>query len=569
MLRHRAMIKRTKTIFSIYVRPLLVLFSGLILVSLVTHPWQNYLTLDDWTNAASVRAFVDGGGIQFVEWTTQFYFTLIFWGALFCMPFGFSLGALHVSTMVLAVFGLWAFYGLLRELDIRRSSAWFGVALMAFLPPFFLLAHSFMDEIPFWSLFIISSYFYITGQKKQKESLIWLAVCFNLLAFFIKIYAIVGILSLLIYRITHRKRLYFDFSDLLPVLGFGVIGGVIYHFSTLFIEQQGVFNSSGLFTEYYSGYFSDIFYKMLTAILNISFLLLPLSVAVFNFRRLRGYVYCGVGLAALCTLSLYQQGAFPETLSEYNIFNLWELGQSRTYIAGRFDARNIADWADLVVLSLGLFSGSVLSYIFLETVNDYRKLLSGVRFVFYLQGILLSLIMIGFWGFSDQFYIFIIPVIIFMALATKPLKSYRIVIGAIFIIFSGIICFTGTLDHINHQKKLQEAYTFLVSGGVSQKDIDAGYTVNGWYAYAAQKPLSLNIKNDENTIHAVTPVYDRPYWIISKSEIPGYKTYREYDEGSFYWSTDNSVSLLYFNYEPPSEKINKLKKKQSKKARKN
>ncbi len=551
----------------LYGRPLLVLIAFMGAVCLVTQPWQNYLVMDDWTSAASVRALYEGGTLQFIEWTTHFFFTLIFWGFLFCLPFGFSLGALHVSTMVMALFGLWAFYGLLRELNIRRNAAWFAVALMAFLPPFFLLAHSFMDEVPFWSLMMISSYFYIAGQKRQKESLVWWGVLFNLLAFFIKVYAVVGILSLLVYRVTHRKRLYFDFTDLLPVLSFGLIGGALYHFSTLFLDQI-ISNYTGptLLTDYYQGYFSDIFYKTLSAILNVSVLLLPLSVAIFDFKKFRGYVYCGLALGTLCIVALYQQGALPDAFGQFHVFNLWELGQSRTYIAGSFEERVIPYWVDWIALAIGLFSGSVLVFVFLETVNDYRKLISDVHLIFYWEGVFLFILMLTFWRFTDQYYILLVPFIIFMGLATKALKPRRIIAGSIPLALWTVISVTGTLDHITHQKNLEKAYTYLVSDGRPPKVIDAGYTINGWYAYAAQKPFSLGQKNSETLIHGITPVDDRPYWILSKGDLKGYRSWKTFNEGRVFWSTGNGVNLLYYNYERPSEKDKNKKRKKQKKS---
>ncbi|MDL5053849.1 glycosyltransferase family 39 protein [Oscillatoria laete-virens NRMC-F 0139] len=560
------MMRRTRIWLAIYGKPLLVLFLVVTAVSLVTQPWRNYLTMDDWTTAASVRALVEGGKIQFIEWTTHFYLTMIFWGALFCLPFGFSLGALHLSTLCMAVIGLWAFYGVLRELGIHKADAWFGVALMGFVPPFFLLAHSFMDEIPFWSLMMASGYFYIVGQKRQDERLVWIAVALNLLAFFIKVTAIVWILALLIYRVTHRKRLYFDFYDLLPVLGFGLAGGLLYHFSILTFEVE---TSSGgiyptIFTDYYRGYLSDITYKLLGAILNIAFLLLPLSVAIFDFRRLRGIVWCGLVLATACVAMLYHQGAFPPVLNQYNVFNLWELGQSRTYIAGEFGERVIPYWFDWMTLALALSSASVLIHSLLRTLNDYRRLISDVHLMFYLQGFFLACLMVGFWRFSDQYYIMLLPVLIYLGLGLRPLRKRRIFAGSILVGGWAVVSMTGTLDHIAHQKALEESYTYLASSGVPLKVIDAGYTVNGWYAYAAQKPFALRQKNETIPVHAVTAVEDRAYWILSKRDLPGYKRWKSFRPDHVYWAADNDVHLVYYNYEPPSEKKKKTRKKNRK-----
>lgn len=560
------MLKHTAAILRIYGLPLLILITVFGLISLIVQPWTEYLAMDDWINATPVRSLMETGQITFIEWSTHYFFTLIFWGALFCLPFGFSFGALHVSILVMAVIGLWAFYGILRELEIGVWSAWLGVFLMGFLPPFFLLSNSFMDEVPFWALMNVCSYYYLIGQKRQKESLVWWGVFFNLLAFFIKIYAVVAIIALLIYRLTHRKRLYFDFSDLLPILGFGIFAGIGYHFCTLVYGMEiASMPKPDIFYEYYAGYFSDILYRLMNALLNISILLSPLTLAIFDWRKLRGYIYAGLVLAALCILCFFLQNAFPDPLPRFNVFNLWELGQSRIYIAGSFDPRVVPLWINPLVFGLSLFSASILSSVFLGTINEYRKLISDVHLIIYLQAVLLVVLMILFWQFSDHFYIFLFPALIVMILDYKKLKIHRLLIGAMLTILWLMISITGTLDHIAHQKTLARAYSYLMDGGTNPKIVDAGYTINGWYAYANLRFPSKNAERIKQ-VHAVTPVDDRAYWMLSKSALPGYNLWRTYKPEYNFWATSSEVDLFYFNYALPDKK-KKKNKKSAKKSR--
>src|SRR5262249_34295180 len=74
------------------------------------HLFANVPFHDDWTYAWSVEHFLKTGKLEVLDWSVHYPLAQILWGALFCLPYGFSFSALRVSTVVLAWLGAWALY---------------------------------------------------------------------------------------------------------------------------------------------------------------------------------------------------------------------------------------------------------------------------------------------------------------------------------------------------------------------------------------------------------------------------------------------------------------------------
>ena len=105
-----------------------------IVVALLIDPRGEFPLNDDWAYSAAVKTLLGGGGIRIPGWAGPNLIAQIFWGAIFCLPFGFSFTALRISTLALGLIGVLALYGLLREGDADHGTALFGALLLAFNP---------------------------------------------------------------------------------------------------------------------------------------------------------------------------------------------------------------------------------------------------------------------------------------------------------------------------------------------------------------------------------------------------------------------------------------------------
>ena len=121
---------------------------GAIAVTLVVRPFRDTPFVDDWTYAWSVEHLLKTGDLRILDISASINVSQIVWGAIFCLPFGFSFTALRVSTWVLSTGCLVGLYLLLRELGVSRRDALIGTAALATYPVYFVLSFTFMTDVP-------------------------------------------------------------------------------------------------------------------------------------------------------------------------------------------------------------------------------------------------------------------------------------------------------------------------------------------------------------------------------------------------------------------------------------
>ena len=85
-------------------------------LAIVIDPRGDFPLNDDWAYGLPVKALMERGEFRLTDWTVASLVSQEFWGALFCLPAGFSYTALRISTLVLGLVGLIGLYGLLRQL---------------------------------------------------------------------------------------------------------------------------------------------------------------------------------------------------------------------------------------------------------------------------------------------------------------------------------------------------------------------------------------------------------------------------------------------------------------------
>ena len=97
-------------------------------------PRGDFPLQDDWAYGLPVKALVERGEFRLTDWSNPTLIAQVFWGALFCLPAGFSFTAVRISTLVLGLVGLIGMYGLLRQLGAKRTVAFFGAGVVCANP---------------------------------------------------------------------------------------------------------------------------------------------------------------------------------------------------------------------------------------------------------------------------------------------------------------------------------------------------------------------------------------------------------------------------------------------------
>src|SRR5688572_29503308 len=128
-----------------------------LLFAALVRPFQNAPFVDDWVYAWSVENLLTHGRLQVLNYSDNVNLAQVVWGALACIPFGFSFTALRVSTWLLGIVSLCALYLLLRELEVPRRDALLGTATLAVYPVFALLSITFMTDVPFLSMTLLAN----------------------------------------------------------------------------------------------------------------------------------------------------------------------------------------------------------------------------------------------------------------------------------------------------------------------------------------------------------------------------------------------------------------------------
>lgn len=165
---------------------LLLLCSGWLVAWFLADPRGEFPLNDDWAYAIPVQRLLDEGRLELTDWGGM---TLVFhvaWGAIFCLPLGFSFLALRVATLAMALVGIMAFYGVLREACFRSGPALIATATLAFNPLFFHLSHTYMTDVSFCGIVLLSVYLWLRWIRSPTARLLALSLTAMILATLIR-----------------------------------------------------------------------------------------------------------------------------------------------------------------------------------------------------------------------------------------------------------------------------------------------------------------------------------------------------------------------------------------------
>lgn len=129
---------------------------GLVLIN----PAGDFPLNDDWSYGRVVKGLIESGDFTPTGWTSMPLLTDALWGALFCLPAGFSFTALRLSTLALSLLGMLAFYLVMRELRAPRWLAMIASLTLGFNPIYCALSNTFMTDVHFVAIMIVASYFF-------------------------------------------------------------------------------------------------------------------------------------------------------------------------------------------------------------------------------------------------------------------------------------------------------------------------------------------------------------------------------------------------------------------------
>lgn len=484
-----------------------------ILMVAVTDPRGEFPLNDDWSYALSVRSLVQDGVFRMTYIVPMTLVTQVLWGALFCLPFGFSFTALRISTLTAGLGGLIGTYLLLRELGAGRRISLIGAMTVAVNPVYFSLANTFMTDVPFYALSVFSIYAFVKALKRESNAGYVLGIILACLATLLRQAGLVipvafGAAHLLRYGIRSRSAL----KAAIPAV---VVGAALLSYQKWLAATGRTPDFYGLQVRNAMSFFSQgsemfvaLHIVVLAACVYLGLFLFPLLLPEFVARlRSLSRVWVSAGTAALALVFyalirpigwmhgmplndrtgniLTPQGIGPLTLSDVLRMHL----PDPPPLPHGF-------WVTITVI--GVLGAAMLV---IHLVMSVKMLLCGPMksdtdrplIAMMGAGLVLSLapiVMLYFFAYFDRYFLPLMPFLMgAVLLVARPMKLGRVITAAAVatLILGGTISVGLTHDYLAWNRARWSALNDLTSQGVPPSDIDGGYEFNGLCSFDPQR----------------------------------------------------------------------------------
>ena len=497
--------------------PLIILSVTWIIVFFLIGPLHDFPLNDDWSYALSVKALVEEGKLYLTDWNASPILTLILWGSLFCIPFGFSFEALTISTLVSGLVGVFFTYSLIKIVSGNRLVSFIAALLIAANPLYLSLSVTFMMDVHFYALFVMSISFYLRFFKDKSNSWFIPAFLSTLFAMFLRQFAIVVPITFLVLEIIYHKKI-LNRPALLNT------SAVLFILAAYFIFNQWL-EEKGMLPANFRG-ISDlmdvsmaemgwrIFIRTGFMLVEAGLWLFPLILFIFiksiaSFRKrilwlaVSGIIFLIPMIRVIGDFPagniLFNLGLGPVTTRDVFILGLSQDLFSVPWMINVFRIIGLAGGVMLVILVVNKlihFTGAIR--LNGRSVSDFYTLSGFIALILYA-----GIIMINFTYF-DRYILPLLPLFMLILVPGKeskltaryPMKTTFALFLAVFLIF-GVL---ATRHCLEWNRIRWELVRNIESEGVPEEIIDGGHEYNGWSGKEINKEGKWDIAGQEYVI---------------------------------------------------------------------
>jgi hypothetical protein len=488
---------------------------------LLVRPFQNTPFIDDWVYAWPVERLLSGGDLRVLDYSGSLNPVQAIWGALFCVPFGFSFAALRVATWLVGMFGLWGMYLLLRDQNANRPDALLGTACLGAYPIYFVLSFSFMTDIPLVACTIWATLAFLRATTRQSDRWLWIAIAVSCGAVGTRVVGAVlpvamGLALLMEPEGWGRRKARFLWP-MTTLVFLGLIGWWFQGHVEVVGDLTGIPNAPTTRLQFLRTYALQFLPMMslsaatfLAGALGLA--LLPLSAGVMSRRRLWVALAVMVVLWAGVTTALGSQWQWHyPPLTTGQTWSSGELGATEPLVPD-YDTPTRTAWWIWVVTAVTLASTSVL------VAHSVRRW--GASDGFLLLQVVGHFVLIALlWLQYDRYALVLVPVAMVFVLRGSSIVRPRV--SAALVVAMGLVSLVGVRDHLAYNRALWVAVEHLHSIGIQPADFDGGYVVNGWLQWAhperARRNAAGAVEVPWVNVKAMTP------YRISNHAKPGWK----------------------------------------------
>jgi hypothetical protein len=437
---------------------LILVLMALSLSILFIDPLREALNEDDsFSYARSVQYLLDAGEYRADSWTAANMPVQILFGAALAKIFGYSLGILRVSTLIIFGFGLAAFYRLLRDFGLGDTIAGLFTLGLLCSPPVLLFSFSFMTDVQSMSWMIIALWLYTRALRLNDMQWIFFASIASAAAIGTRQFDMALIASLCIvwalqYR-TMRSLPFFGVGLLAPslVAGWQIWFGTVHPSFTQLVrlcEESAYLRQNPIVL------LGEIIWRPAAILEHAVLFLLPLMpVGLYllwiRFRGRQCLLYASitfVGLASFCAL-------LTTSVIDGHVERQLQLPTMPWLVAHWIHRPALLISASFVAVSGACVLGWIISIRYIE--NGYWRRVGAPELFVALTGILLFSLHLMFVVMNDTYVIAFLPFVLFavaLQAASLPRNWQRATV--ILCIASLTICSFGIRRHLIHREAL-------------------------------------------------------------------------------------------------------------------
>jgi 4-amino-4-deoxy-L-arabinose transferase-like glycosyltransferase len=452
-------------------------------VAVVLRPFQATPFIDDWVYSWPVQHLLGTHEFLFPELVGNPIVAQVLWGALFCLPFGFSLAALRVSTWVLGVFALCALYLLVRECGGTRRSALMAAAVLGFYPVFFILSPTFMTDVPFVAAMLWSVLLFVRALHRRRVALVWLAAAVCAASVGSRLIG-VGVAAAMIATLLfhtggwgRRIRVLLPPALVAPFAVWLFVWTRAHVFTSAdisWLDNSPQKRLADLRWAFGTTLPPTLVATLLFVLVLVGIALLPIAVGVLRRTILRRAASALVLFAATWIVAK-RAGIWAWIPFESgDLWTLREIGAGSAFVPG-WQADPLPWWVATAGVTVALASAAVLVAAWPRgALREAEKFLA---WNIAAQAMLVAVL----WLFSDRYALVFVPLTTALVLARRPPQRSGPTIACI--AAYAVITLAGAHDHLAYNRAVWSAVADLRAGGVPPRDIDGGYVVNGWQQY--------------------------------------------------------------------------------------
>jgi 4-amino-4-deoxy-L-arabinose transferase-like glycosyltransferase len=513
-----------------YALAALILAAIYVVYVLVVSPRHEFPLMDDWAYAQSVRHLLYTGQLRISEWSSTTLVFQVYWGALFARLFGgFSFTALRWSTLVFSFITSLALYALLRQLDLGAPAAWLGGLTLVVNPIFVYLSYTFMSDVFYMGLMLLSLAFYVHGIRRDAA---WALLAGSALAAGGYLARQLGVLlpiAAAIAWVWRDRRI-----RLKPLLLIGLIPllvVVVHSFWLVYIhgvpwgmQVGGVTMSMRLLLQPTSPLL--IVVKVWFGAMYLGLFTLPVLVAQVASRAWpRGRL---IRLARFYGVWLTLLGVFVVVLTVF-------VGRHMPFLRDALNRDGIGmvvlnghktpvtpDWVWTLMMVAAPLAGAAQGALWTEAVLDWRRESArpGAALLWASLGAL-GLTVIALY-LLDRYLLILLPASLYLVLRLGDIKpaGWWIGLGVCAAMLTYSLVEMG--DHLAWNTARWTAGERLVAQGVPPEAIDGGFEWVGWYEFETALPRAI-ASGQKDDIYAWMALTSRPYK-LSFGPLPGYTT---------------------------------------------